>query len=457
MTRVLVVDDERNLRRMLRALLEAEGYEVDEAENGEDGRARAAAVAPDVVLLDLVMPPGPDGLAVLERVRADHPDCAVIMMSGKATLADAVRATKLGAFQFLEKPLSAEAVVTTVRAAATLARTRADNRALRAQLPEEWEILGDSPPMRELATLIARVGPTSSRVLIVGESGTGKELVARAIHAASPRAARPMVSVNCAAIPRELVESELFGHEKGAFTGATQRQQGRFELAHGSTLFLDEIGELPLDAQAKLLRVLEEGSVRRVGADRPRPVDVRVLAATNRDLEEDVRTGRFRDDLFFRLHVLPIRVPPLRERLDDLPVLVRHFVRVAAARGARRPRDVTDDALRRLRVHPWPGNVRELANAIERLTIVGGDGPVTREEVDAVLGSPRPEVSGRGGASEARGLAAALAEYERTLIERALRDAGGSVAEAARRLDTDRANLYRRMRRLGLRRTDTDA
>jgi two-component system nitrogen regulation response regulator NtrX len=452
--RVLVVDDDRNLRRMLRSLLAEEGYAVDEAESGEDGIARAAAAEPDVILLDLVMPPGPDGLTVLERLHTAQPDTVVVMMSGKATVPDAVRATKLGAFQFLEKPLSPEGVLSTVRSAVDLAGLRAENRALHAAVPPAHDIVGDSPKMRAIRTLIARVGPTRSRVLITGESGTGKELVARAIHRESPRAARTMVSVNCAAIPRDLVESELFGHEKGAFTGATQRRRGRFELADGSTLFLDEIGDLPLGAQAKLLRVLEEDALERVGGEHPRPIDVRVIAATNRDLAAEAAGGGFREDLYFRLNVFPIHVPPLRDRLQDLPALVEHFARVAGARCARPPLAFDGPAMDRLRAHPWPGNVRELANAIERLTILCGGAAIGAGDVDAVLGP-----AGRR-ASESvfdGSLTEALDAYERTLITRALKDASGNVAEAARQLATDRANLYRRMRRLGLSRSDADA
>jgi two-component system nitrogen regulation response regulator NtrX len=455
--RVLIADDERNLRRMLRALLEEDGYAVDEAEDGDEAVARLARAAPDVVLLDLVMPPGPDGLLTLQRLRAEHPDLTVIMMSGKASLADAVRATKLGAFQFLEKPLTPEMVLTTIRAALDLTRAKAENRALRAELPPAQEIVGAGPAINEVRSLVARVAPTPTRVLVTGESGTGKELVARAIHAQSPRAARPMVSVNCAALPRELVESELFGHEKGAFTGAVSRREGRFELAHGSTLFLDEIGDLPLDAQAKLLRVLEDRIVQRLGGGTGREVDVRLIAATNRDLAHEVADGHFREDLFFRLNVVPIRVPPLRERLEDLPALVTHFAAWAGARCARRPRAFPPAALARLRAHRWPGNVRELANVIERLTIVGGDGPVSPEEIDTILGwDPSPAPHSAGGRGAEAGLVAALDTYERELIERALAGAAGNVAEAARRLDTDRANLYRRMRRLGLSRNDTE-
>jgi len=375
-------------------------------------------------------------------------------MSGKATVTDAVRATRLGAFQFLEKPLSPESVLSTVRAAADLAALRAENRALRAAMPPAHDIVGDSPRMLEIRTLIARVGPTPARVLITGESGTGKELVARALHRESPRAARTMVSVNCAAIPKDLVESELFGHEKGAFTGAVQRRRGRFELADGSTLFLDEIGELPSGAQAKLLRVLEEGTVERVGGEHPKPVDARVIAATNRDLEAEAAAGQFREDLFFRLNVFPIHVPPLRERLEDLPALVGHFARVAGARCARPPLAFPPDALRRLRRHPWPGNVRELANAVERLTILCGGQSAGARDVDAVLGPARRPASGP---APGAGLTESLDAYERALIADALEATAGNVAEAARRLDTDRANLYRRMRRLGLGRSDTDA
>jgi two-component system nitrogen regulation response regulator NtrX len=450
--RILIVDDDRNLRRMLRSLLADDGYDVDEAESGEHGLQRAAAAEPDVILLDLLMPPGPDGLAVLERLHAERPEIVVVMMSGKATVSDAVRATKLGGFQFLEKPLSPEGVLTTVRAAVDYARMRVENQALRAAMPPADDIVGDSSAMADVRTLIQRVAPTPSRVLVTGESGTGKELVARAIHRASPRAGRTMVSVNCAAIPRDLVESELFGHERGAFTGATQRRRGRFEIADGSTLFLDEIGDLPLGAQAKLLRVLEERTVERVGGEHPQAVDVRVIAATNRDLTREVGEGQFREDLFFRLNVFPIRVPPLRERLEDLPALVAHFARVAATRCARRPLTFGADAIRRLRDHAWPGNVREVANVIERLTIMGGDAPVTAADVDAVLGA----AANRGpSVTEERHLAEALESLERTMIEQALAGAGGNVAEAARRLGTDRANLYRRMRRLGMRRTDT--
>ena len=455
-TRILIVDDERNIRQMLSALLEEEGHEACSIDGGASAASECEVFEPDVVLLDLVMPGGPDGLDVLEQLVTRHPDIAVIMMSGKATLADAVRAIKLGAFQFLEKPLAAESVVSAVAAAAGLAAARAENRALRAQLPADDTMVGSSTPIVEVKRLIARVAPTPSRVLITGESGTGKELVARAIHAASARAARPFVPVNCAAVPRELIESEMFGHEKGAFTGAHARRHGKFELAHQGTLFLDEVGDLEPEAQAKLLRVLETGQVERVGGERARQVDVRVVAATNKRLEQEVKTGRFREDLYYRLNVFPIQVPPLRERTQDLPALTTHFAALAGRRCARPPRTFPPEALDRLRAHHWPGNVRELANLVERLTIIGEAGPVSPHEIQGMLGPPAVVSDAQSSVDRplSRGLSDALEQVERDLIEAALETAHGNVAEAARCLETDRGNLYRRMRRLGLGRAD---
>jgi len=453
--RVLIVDDERNMRTMLRAVLEEEGYEVHEADGGNAALSMAANVDPDVILLDLVMPPGPDGITVLEQLMARLTDSAVIMMSGKATLHDAVRATRLGAFQFLEKPLTPEGVLTTVGAASALSQTRAENRALRAGESAEHSIIGSSSAMEEVRGLIAHVGPTASRVLIMGESGTGKELVARAIHRASPRATRPMVSLNCASVPRDLLESEMFGHERGAFTGAVARRHGRFELADKSTLFLDEIGDMHVDLQAKLLRVLETGTVERVGGEGGKTVDVRILAATNKDLGLEVEAGAFREDLFYRLNVFPLAVPPLRDRIDDLPALVCHFAASAGAKCNRAPRVFSPGALRQMRAHDWPGNVREVANLVERLTIVGGQDDVGEAEVIGALKMARARRKARPQADVSQGLTAALDAYEADIIRQAIAESGGNIAEAARRLQTDRANLYRRMRRLGLGRSDT--
>jgi two-component system nitrogen regulation response regulator NtrX len=456
--RVMIVDDEANIRRMLAALLKSEGFEPEEAPNGNAAMLSLDQLHPDAILLDLQMPPGPNGLETLRQIRERDPSTLVVMMSGKAQLHDAVQAIKLGAFQFLEKPLTPEAVLVALRSGLELMRARAENRALRSELGPRADLVGTSPRMEEVRTLIAQVGPTEARVLIIGESGTGKELVAHAIHRASPRAARPIVSVNCAAIPRDLVESEMFGHERGAFTGAVDRRLGRFELADGGTLFLDEVGDLNLEAQAKLLRVLETGEIQRLGAERVQRVDVRVVAATNQRLEQAVAAGSFREDLYFRLNVFPVELAPLRERLEDLPDLVVHLAeRVRRHQPAR----FTADAIAMLGSYEWPGNVRELANVVERLSILGG------AEVDAALvrqvlpraGSLRfeaPSVTTDSGTTYSiadlggRSLSNVLDDYERALIGAALKRASGNVAEAARALQTDRANLYRRMKRLGL-------
>ncbi|MBK7784371.1 MAG: sigma-54-dependent Fis family transcriptional regulator [Gemmatimonadetes bacterium] len=453
--RILIIDDEPNIRRMLAALLRAEGFTVEEAGSGNAGLLTLDQLEPDAIFLDLLMPPGPDGLETLTQVRARGIDVPVIMMSGKAQLADAVRATQLGAFQFLEKPLSPEAVLVTLRSAVELGRTRHQNRALREALEAREQMVGESAALGQVRRLIEQVAPTDARVLITGESGTGKELVAAAIHRASRRATEPFVTVNCAAIPRELVESEMFGHERGAFTGATERRLGRFELADGGTLFLDEVGDLNLEAQAKLLRTLETGVLQRLGAEQPTLVNVRVLAATNRRLDQAVAAGQFREDLFFRLNIFPIHLPPLRERLEDLPALVQHLARRARPG---RPQQYAGEALALLRQHHWPGNIRELANVVERLAIIGGEA-LGSPEVAAILPGagkraegPAPRHAGEGAPVPATGLPLtdALDDYERSLIAGALEQAGGNVAEAARVLVTDRANLYRRMKRLGL-------
>ena len=441
---ILLVDDEANIRRMLGALLREEGFSVAEAANGNVALLVVDDVDPDVVLLDLMMPGGPDGLATLASLRERGRQMPVIMMSGKAQLTDAVRAVKLGAFQFLEKPLGPESVMVTVRAALELNRTRAENRALHAELGRRSALVGDSVAMQQVRSLIERVAPTEARVLLTGESGTGKELAAAAVHAASRRAGRAFVTVNCAAIPRDLVESEMFGHERGAFTGATERRLGRFELAHGGTLFLDEIGDLSADAQAKLLRTLETGELSRLGAETAQRVDVRIVAATNRRLEDAVAEGEYREDLFFRLNVFPIRLPALRERLEDLPALVAHLAERIRPRQAP---EFTASALEALAGYGWPGNVRELANLVERLMILSGptvDGAAVRQVLRG--GAPPP----LGATALGRPLTEALDDFERGLIGAALTQAQGSVAEAARVLQTDRANLYRRMRRLGL-------
>jgi len=454
MPTVLIVDDEPNIRRMVGALLGAEGFEVHDAPDAAAGLVRAGEVEPDLVLLDLMMPGPTDGLDLLERLRERFPDLPVVMMSGRAGLADAVKATRLGAVNFLEKPLTPEGVLLAIGSALELRQARRERSALRADLGLAGQLVGTSPAMAAVRTMIGRVAPSDARVLIGGESGTGKELVAAAIHAQSPRRDKPFVRVNCAAIPRDLVESEMFGHERGSFTGATERRIGRFELAHTGSLLLDEVGELSSEAQAKLLRAIEAKEIERVGGNKPIKVDVRVLAATNRDLAKEVREGRFREDLYFRLNVIPISVPPLREHPGDIPDLVLHFAAIHRRRSGQVAPSWTSEAVEALARYRWPGNVRELANIVERLSILFAGQPIGLEAVASVL--PATDISTSAPATLPSGerldgaLSDALDEYERLLITRALQAADGVVAEAARRLQTDRPNLYRRMRRLGI-------
>jgi len=437
---ILIIDDEGNLRRMLRALLEGEGYTIREAASAEAGIREVEREAPEAILLDLMLP-GMSGLEALPKIGDLAPGVPVVMMSGKATLGDAVQATRLGAFHFIEKPLTPEAVLLTVQGALEVSRARDLSRALREELGPEAELVGRSPGLNRVREMVQRVAPTDARVLITGESGTGKELVASAIHALSPRRGRPFVRVNSAAIPKDLVESEMFGHERGAFTGATHRRRGRFELAHSGTLFLDEVGDLSPEAQAKLLRAVEIQA------------DVRVLAATNHDLRAQVEEGTFRQDLLFRLEVVPIHLPPLRERMEDLPLLVAHVLQRLRQRQGLPTPHLTKKAMEAFHRYPWPGNVRELMNILERLAILGTGGPVGSEEIAALLpGTPL----GRAATptyqeGDPRPLRDRLEDYERVLIRGALEGARGNVAEAGRRLRTDRPNLYRRMKRLGLR------
>ena len=449
---LLIVDDEPNIRRTLRTLLESEGYAVREAPSAEEAVAQVGDHPPEVVLLDLALP-GMSGLEALPRLQEAAPGVPVVMMSGQASLADAVAATRLGAFHFIEKPLSPEAVLLTVRGAIDVSRARDLTRALRAELGPDAELVGRAPAISRVRDLIRRVAPSESRVLITGESGTGKELAAAAIHALSQRRDGPFIRVNSAAIPRDLVESEMFGHEKGAFTGATERRRGRFELADGGTLFLDEVADLGSEAQAKLLRTLESGVVERLGGSAPIPVDVRVIAATNRDLRREVEVGRFREDLLFRLDVVPIAMPPLRERTADVPLLVEHARQLLARRSGIVAPHFGAQALAALQMYGWPGNVRELLNIVERLSILHSGAHVEAADVRRVLpggGGPNAAVPGYVD-GDRRPLRYRLDDYERSLIAGALAATSGNVAEAGRRLQTDRANLYRRMRRLGLR------
>jgi two-component system nitrogen regulation response regulator NtrX len=449
---ILIIDDEGNIRRMLRALLEEEGFTVREAPSAEEGLNEARKDPPEAVLLDLMLP-GMSGLDALPKLGDSCPGVPVVMMSGKATLGDAVQATRLGAFHFIEKPLTPEAVLLTVRGALEVSRARDLTRALHEELGPQAELVGKASAINRVRDLIQKVAPTDARVLITGESGTGKELVATAIHALSRRKGQPFVRVNSAAIPKDLVESEMFGHERGAFTGATERRRGRFELAHRGTLFLDEVGDLGPEAQAKLLRAIETGVVERVGGGKPLAVDVRVIAATNHDLRAQAEESRFRQDLLFRLEVVPIHLPPLRERMEDLPLLVAHALKRLRKRQGLPVPHITTEGMQALSRYSWPGNVRELMNILERVAILSPGGPVGAEGIKLLLPATDPGLLASPGYLEGdpRPLKERLESYERVLIEGAVTAAGGNMAEAGRRLQTDRANLYRRMERLGIR------
>jgi DNA-binding NtrC family response regulator len=442
MPSVLIVDDEPNIRSSLEGALGREGYAVESASDLAAARTRLRESF-DFVLLDVRLPDG-SGVDLMEEIAATAPDSVVIMMSGHATLTDAVRATRLGAFDFLEKPLTLERLLVALRNAADARALRSEVRELRRGWAQP--IVGQSAAVARLLDEVRRAGASSARVLIQGEHGTGKELVARALHDAGPRRAQAFVAVNCAAIPEELVESELFGHEKGAFSGAAQARRGRFEEAHGGTLFLDEVGDLSPRAQTKLLRVLQEGELTHVGGNRTIRVDVRVISATNHDLPARAKSGLFREDLFFRLAVIPITVPPLRERLEDVPPLVSHFAAQVAREAGLPERRFSEAAVRRLAGYDFPGNVRELRNLVERLVIMSARGVIGPEAVSAVL--PRTAVTG---APAPASLADAVRDLERGTIEEALRASGGRVTEAAARLGLERSHLYKKMRKLGIR------
>jgi len=436
---VLIVDDEAAIRDSLRMILEFEGYRVDEAGSGAQALARVADRLPDAVMLDIKMPEM-DGLELLKRLRERGYDMPVLMISGHADVATAVEATRRGAFDFFEKPLERERVLLSLRNAVEAYRLQSENRTLRSE-PEQ--LIGSAPAMRRLRETIDKAAPTPATVLVTGESGTGKELVARAIHRQSVRRDRPIVQVNCAAIPEELIESELFGHEKGSFTGAVRKQMGKFVTADGGTIFLDEIGDMSARTQAKVLRVLQNGEVEPVGAERTIEVDVRVVAATNRNLEEEIAAGRFREDLFYRLNVIPVRTPALREHLEDLPLLVEHFVRRYADQNNYKAKEFSAEALAHLRALPWKGNVRELKNLVERLLILSAGDVITREDVLAVTGGARPELSTSLLAVQT------LREFrdlsERMFLLHKLEENNWNVTQTAQAIDTPRSNLYKKL------------
>ncbi len=446
---VLIVDDEKNIQLTLSRALSMEGYAVETAGGGREALEKIAALPVDVVVMDVRMP-DLDGLAVLERARQTRPDLPVIVMSGHGSLDTVRQAFKQGAFDYLEKPITEkEKLLVAVRNALALRSLAEENAALRREAGPT-EMIGGGPAMRRLQEIIRRAAPSEGRVLVTGENGTGKELVARAIHDGSRRRDRPFVKLNCAAVPAELIESELFGHERGAFTGAVAARKGKFELADGGTLFLDEVGDMPAAMQAKVLRVLQEGEFERVGGQQTLRCDVRVVAATNKDLSEEVRAGRFREDLYYRLNVVPVQAPPLRDRREDVPELAARFLAEACARNGRRPMALSREAVAALQAHEWPGNVRELRNLVERIAILC-DGPeISADDVAAVLpGARRPRADRfREGAS----FHDLVDEAEREIILGALEAHGENISETARALGLERSHLYKKMRALGIRR-----
>jgi two-component system, NtrC family, nitrogen regulation response regulator NtrX len=448
--RVLVIDDEPGIREALRQVLEYEGYDVRAATSGPEGISVYAEFRPHVVFLDVKMA-GLDGLETLSRLKTLDHVAPVIMISGHGTIATAVGATQRGAFDFLEKPLDTDRLLVTVRNALAQSELQGENARLREEVETRHAMVGESRSLKEVLDLIDKVGPTPARVLITGENGTGKELVARAIHERSPRRGKPFIEVNCAAIPSELIESELFGHMKGSFTGAFADRAGKFEQADGGTLFLDEVGDMSLAAQAKVLRVLQEGIVTRIGGSKQIEVDVRVIAATNKTVEEEIAEGRFREDLYYRLNVVPIQVPTLRERREDIPALVQHFSSLVAKSSGLPQKRFDESAVRRFQQHSWPGNVRELRNAIERAVILAPGKTVTAADLDRMLGEPaaaeEPLPMERFTGSTFEGF---KHEAEKSFLEAKLKEHDWNVSETARSLKMPRSNLYKKIERYGL-------
>jgi nitrogen regulation protein NR(I) len=463
---VLIVDDELNIRRVLAAMLKRDGYEVTAAADGEQALAVMARTPVQVVVTDLVMP-RLDGLSLLRRVAADYPDVPVIVITAHGTVDSAVAALKAGAFDYITKPFAQDELKKVIAKAARANEIERQNVHGPSAEGEKPPLVGQSPAMRQVYEVVGKVADSPSTVLVTGESGTGKELVAQALHRGSSRRDKPLIKVNCAAIPKDLVESELFGYEKGAFTGAVGSKPGRFELADGGTLFLDEIGEIPLEMQVKLLRALQESEFERVGGIKTIRVDVRLITATNRDLKALIAAGRFREDLFYRLNVVPIALPPLRDRKEDVPLLVQHFIEKYDRRLGKKVERVDEEAMQLLMRYPWPGNIRELENLVER-SVLFADGPVIsaaqlpdslREKapgppVPIAAVGPLGAIAAPSGASMKEIVRQAQAELERELITRALEETGGNVTRAAKRLQISRKSLQIKMKELGLRGTE---
>jgi len=447
--KILVVDDEENIRKSLKMILEYEGYTFLEASNGEDGLQKAEeSVGLDLILLDIKMPGGRDGLEILKEIKSKPYSPEVIMISGQGTIQTAVEATKLGAFEFLEKPLHRDRVLLTIRNALNQNKLQRECLDLRRKAEKHYELIGNHSLMKKLWKEVLLTAPTNATILIYGESGTGKELIARAIHAHSLRAKEDFVQVNCAAIPEDLIESELFGHEKGSFTGATERKMGKFEQADGGTIFLDEIGDMSLKTQSKVLRVLEEGEVQRVGSSKINKVDVRVIAATNKDLKKEIEKGNFRDDLFFRLNVVPLYSPALREKKEDIPLLIGYFSKQYAEENNFKLKSFGPDAIEAMMKYPWKGNVRELRNVVERLLIMTDRDVIEKKDLPEQITGEHlvylPEPDKVKTLKDFRDMA------EKDFILAKLEQNNWNISQTAREIDTPRSNLYKKLEQFGI-------
>lgn len=434
---VMIVDDEEGIRESLSQIIE-DDYDAVTASSGEEALRIAKETAPDLVLLDIWMD-GIDGIETLQELKQAYPDLPVIMISGHANIENAIRATRMGAYDLLEKPLSLDKVLLTVQRALEKKSLEIENRALRENLSKQWRLIGSSSKIKQVIEQVQMAGASNGRVLILGESGAGKELVAHLLHQNSHRSSGPFVEVNCAAIPQELIESELFGHEKGSFTGAFERKQGKFELADKGALFLDEIGDMSLQTQAKVLRVIETQEFQRVGGSKNIKVDVRIISATNKDLAEEVKKGAFREDLFFRLNVIPIRVPGLRERSEDIPALVDHFLNLFAAEYGQQKKEITPGAIKTLQNYSWPGNIRELKNVLERLVIMTPSRTISKVEIIAAA-SPRSDYFSLNALKDAR------EAFEKDFIIRKLEENSWNVSRTSELLDIERSNLHRKIK-----------
>ena len=448
---ILIVDDEESILKALGGILEDEGYRTLYAADGIEALEVVQRETPDLVMLDIWMP-RMEGLEALQRLREIHPGLVVVMMSGHGTIETAVKSTKMGAYDFIEKPLSLEKVIVTVNNALGVNRLRQENASLRGIVLQDHDMIGTSQAMKRLQEQIGLVAPSSASVLITGENGTGKELVARAIHYYSPRRDKPFVELNCAAIPEELIESELFGHEKGAFTGAVSQKKGKFDLADSGTIFLDEIGDMSLKTQAKVLRILQERKFERVGGTRTIEVDVRIIAATNKVLEDEIRRGTFREDLFYRLNVVPFQVPPLRERREDIPVLIEHFLDLFCRRESRDCKEMAPEAVALMKGYDWPGNVRELKNIIERLVIMTPGRTITEMHMPAYLAGKdaREDVGRFDGFRDVSSLREAREEFEKEFIIQKLEENDWNISRTAEAIELERSNLHRKIKTYGI-------